>query len=92
MDWHFITRGGFVVCALAFTCGARPIAAETPTDSAVRATDPAARPTNPLDPKRAFGYLRQICDLGPRPSGSKGMEEQQKLLVHFFTERGAIVT
>lgn len=86
MKRRLITRGKFIVCALAFTCGAVPIAAETPSDRA------AARPTNPLDAKRAFGYLRQLCDLGPRFSGSEGMQKQQELLVEFFTERGATVT
>lgn len=39
---------------------------------------------NPLNADRAFGYLQQMCDLGPRPSGSAAMLEQQKLLVRHF--------
>ena len=40
---------------------------------------------------RAMGYLRQLCDLGPRPSGSPAMLRQQEILKEFFTDRGADV-
>ena len=36
------------------------------------ASTSAARPSNPLDGLRAFRYLEQICEIGPRPSGSAG--------------------
>lgn len=42
------------------------------------------RPANPLDADRAMSYLRTLCDLGPRPSGSEAMAAQQKLLVEHF--------
>ena len=35
----------------------------------------------PFDGKRAFGILEQICEMGPRPSGSPGMLRQQQILV-----------
>lgn len=40
---------------------------------------------------RAFGYLKALCDLGPRPSGSAQMERQQQLLKKFFESQGAAV-
>jgi glutaminyl-peptide cyclotransferase len=43
----------------------------------------------PFDGARAYEYLRQICALGRRPSGSPGMEAQQKLLIEHFTKLGA---
>jgi hypothetical protein len=43
------------------------------------------------DADRAMGYLVQICDLGPRPSGSSGMKRQQDLLQSFFQARGGSV-
>ncbi len=52
----------------------------------------AAPAVNPLDAQRAFGYLEQICAMGPRPSGSKGMEKQQALLKDFFEKAGGKVT
>lgn len=55
----------------------------------VSAEEPA---TNPLDAQRAFGYLLQICDLGPRWSGSPGMAKQQELLEKHFSELGGKVS
>ncbi|KLU04618.1 leucine aminopeptidase precursor [Rhodopirellula islandica] len=43
------------------------------------------------DADRAMGYLVEICDLGPRPSGSPAMLQQQKLLTEFFEARGGQV-
>ncbi|MGD9644195.1 MAG: M28 family peptidase [Pirellulales bacterium] len=42
----------------------------------------------PFDGAQAYEYLKQICELGPRPSGSAGMAEQQKLLVEHFSKLG----
>jgi hypothetical protein len=47
---------------------------------------------NPLNAMRAYRYLQQICDLGPRISGSPGMTEQQKLLEQHFKQFGGGVT
>ena len=38
---------------------------------------------------RAMEYLEAICELGPRPSGSKGMEKQRELLIRHFQKAGA---
>ncbi len=50
-----------------------------------------AIPSN-YKPDRAMGYLVQLCDLGPRPSGTAAMERQQQLLQKLFSEQGATVT
>ena len=52
----------------------------------------AVQPTNPLDAQRAYGYLLELCAIGPRPSGSAGMEKQQALLEDFFKKAGGKVT
>ncbi len=44
-----------------------------------------------LDPKRAYGYLVQICRIGPRVSGTAGMTEQQRLLAKHFSRLKARV-
>lgn len=49
------------------------------------------RPAISLDERRAFGYLEDICKLGPRSSDSKGMTKQQELLDTHFTKLGAEV-
>lgn len=38
------------------------------------------------DPARAMGYLQAICKIGPRFSGSPGMDAQQKLLAEHFAK------
>ena len=52
----------------------------------------AAAKKNPFDGTAAYEYLKQICELGPRYSGSKGMTEQQAMLVEHFQKLGAKVT
>ncbi|MCH7990693.1 MAG: M28 family peptidase, partial [Planctomycetes bacterium] len=44
-----------------------------------------------LDVRRVKGYLETICKIGRRPSGSKGMAEQQKLIADHFLKFGAKV-
>ena len=46
---------------------------------------------NPINGRRAIGYLTQICDLGPRPTGSTGMAAQQRLLEQHFKSLGGEV-
>ena len=52
----------------------------------------AARPVNPLNGQRAYGYLEQICALGPRISGSEGMRQQQQLVQAHFEKLGGKVS
>ncbi len=47
---------------------------------------------NSVDGDRAMKYLKQLCDLGPRISGSEGMKKQQELLTKHFTDLGGTVT
>ena len=56
---------------------------------ATLAADDKAGPA--INPDRAFGYLAKICDIGPRISGSEGMERQQQLIAEHFTELKAQV-
>lgn len=46
----------------------------------------------PFDGERAMKYLRQLCDIGPRISGSEGMKKQQKLVTEHFEKHGGKVT
>lgn len=43
----------------------------------------------PFDGAQAYEYLKQICNLGPRMSGSAGMQAQQELLLKHFAKFGA---
>ncbi len=42
----------------------------------------------PFNGTRAYEYLTKLCDLGPRISGSPGMQAQQKLLTDHFQKLG----
>ncbi len=44
------------------------------------------------DGARAYDYLKQLCEIGPRPSGSPGMTAQRKLLTDHFTRLGGKVS
>ena len=54
------------------------------------ATQVAAEPEG-FSGQRAFGYLKAICDLGPRPSGSPGMQLQRELVIGHFQQAGGQV-
>jgi hypothetical protein len=45
----------------------------------------------PLDGKRAMRYLKDVCDIGPRMSGTAGMRKQQDLLENHFRKLGGTV-
>ena len=40
---------------------------------------------------RAMEYLEAICEFGPRPSGSIGMQKQREFLIRYFQKAGAKV-
>jgi len=45
----------------------------------------------PIDGKRAYGYLKQICDIGPRTAGSEANGRQRKLVADHFAKQGGKV-
>lgn len=58
--------------------------------SGAAAASPLTIP-QPYDADRAYGYLLRICDIGPRPSGTEAMQQQQALLAEFFEQQGGTV-
>src|SRR6185436_3516074 len=54
--------------------------------------DPAARKAGAFDGDRALDYLKSVCDLGPRVSGSDAMTKQQQLIQKHFESLNAKVT
>ena len=50
-----------------------------------------SQPVNPIDGDRAMGYLRNLCAIGPRISGTPGMARQQQILEAHFRQLGAEV-
>jgi hypothetical protein len=61
--------------------------AEPPRERDAFAADRAAG----FDSERAMGYLKELCKIGPRISGSEGMKKQQELLKKHFEDLGATV-
>src|ERR1700722_4130247 len=45
----------------------------------------------PFDGASALGYIKTICDLGPRLSGTFGMKKQQELIRKHFEDLGCKV-
>jgi hypothetical protein len=45
----------------------------------------------PIDGQRAYGYLKQICDLGPRPGRLGGQRPAARLVADHFRAMGAAV-
>ncbi|QDT31600.1 M28 family peptidase [Thalassoglobus polymorphus] len=43
------------------------------------------------DANRAYQYLKDVCDIGPRISGTEGMLRQQKMIADHFTKFSAEV-
>ena len=46
----------------------------------------------PVDGERTFGYLTDLCDLGPRVSGTPAMLAQQEYLKAHFEKLGGVVS
>ncbi len=44
-----------------------------------------------IDGKRAYGYLKKICDIGPRTAGSEANARQRKMVAEHFTKMGGVV-
>ena len=45
----------------------------------------------PFNGTEAYGYMKQLCAIGPRPSASEGMHKQQRLLADHFKTLGGVV-
>src|SRR4051812_45750478 len=83
--------GVSVVACLAIGPVEAEDAARSADDVKPQAAAAMAQPINPLNSQRAYGYLLELCAIGPRPSGSDGMQKQQTLLKDFFKKQGGKV-
>lgn len=50
--------------------------------------EPQSVSTAEFDGEQAYAYLKEICDIGPRKSGSEGMEKQQAYITEYFKSIG----
>jgi len=70
------------------------LALALPFSEWIHPTEAEAAPTPvpaPIDGDRAFKYLTQICEIGPRPAGSDANTRQRALVAAHFRKLGAKV-
>lgn len=70
------------------------LALALPFSQWIQSTSADAAPTPvpaPIDGDRAFKYLTQICEIGPRPAGSAANAKQRALVAAHFQKMGAKV-
>jgi glutaminyl-peptide cyclotransferase len=88
---RFHVLGVSILIAASTLSGAPQVrAAEKIRPEKSRPADAASAPV--VDEERAFGYLTRICDIGPRISGTEGMEKQQQLIAEHFAKLKAKVS
>lgn len=63
----------------------------SPDDAPAAAVSSLKLEDIPFDGTQAYKYLKELCAIGPRPSGSAGMRTQQKMLVEHFQKLGGQV-
>src|SRR4051812_49337887 len=77
IPWGYVALAGLcslALLALAAWNGGSPVAWQRPAGPKLKPTD------IPFNGERAFGYLKEICAIGPRVSGTEGMRRQQAFL------------
>jgi glutaminyl-peptide cyclotransferase len=92
----FFHRRTLVAAAIVLLSGAAVVAwmffADRGSDGSAAAAGAALKLDDiPFNGAQAYEYLKQLCAIGPRPSGSPGMERQQKLLAAHFQNLGGEV-
>ena len=81
--------GGLLI---ALSVLAIPVAVFVPFSSwlgSLEANSAMAATPAPIDGKRAFRYLEQICEIGPRIAGSEANARQRKMVADHFKAMGA---
>jgi hypothetical protein len=86
-------RLAVLACGLALVFGAGWYFMESRGDGdSSFATDRPAKIGDAFDGERAMKYLKDICKIGPRQSGTAGMKQQIELLQKHFEKLGGTVT
>jgi len=87
-----------LLALLPLGCGDTPASPQTASKPVQFGEDRVPKPGDPtpvadekFDGERCLKYLKQICDIGPRVSGSEGMTKQIELLTKHFEDLGGKV-
>lgn len=94
LDAQTIFLGATVLIAAGIVLGFSLSGARTAsegTDETDTAPVAIALDKLPVNGERSYRYLQQLCQIGPRFSGSPGMKQQQELLIKHFESQGARV-
>jgi hypothetical protein len=94
--FHLFARRAVMVAAIVFLSGAAVMTwfffgDQGPGGSTAAAASALKLEDIPFDGLQTYEYLKQLCALGPRRSGSPGMAAQQKLLAEHFQKLGGQV-
>lgn len=83
---------GFAVTATFVFCPASQAQRRTSNQDDISRREAQLLERIPFDGREAYQILKEICDIGPRVSGSEGMRKQQELLQGKFEALGAKVS
>jgi glutaminyl-peptide cyclotransferase len=87
----FIAMAATALMVLIITAAIPMFFADRPDGKAAAAVSALKLSDIPFDGARAYESLKELCKIGPRPSGSAGMQAQQKLLADYFQKLGGKV-
>src|SRR5437870_7657840 len=79
-----------VACGVVLLLGAEWYFMESGGDSDF-ASDRVPKAADQFDGKRAMAYLKDVCKIGPRQSGTPNMKKQIEMLQKHFEKLGASV-
>lgn len=83
---------GFTVAATLMNCSASQAQRRTSDQDDISRREAQLLERIPFDGREAYQILKEICDIGPRVSGSEGMRKQQELLQGKFEALGGKVS
>ena len=89
--WGLLGLGGLLAAAWWFGSGTF-VANGAPGEKGGGKGKPSAVEAISFDARASYKLLTDLCKIGPRPSGSAGMAEQQEILTRLFAERGGKVS
>lgn len=90
MRW--LVRGAIILSIISLQMRGPSIAVAAEDEKPARVKLGGESSEREFDADRAFGYLTKICDIGPRISGTDGMDRQQQLIAEHFKKLKARVT
>ena len=84
--------GGLIAVVIVVGLGLGLATMISPSLRTVMAEAAQAKPTPaPIDADRAYGYLKTICKIGPRPAGSAANTRQRQMVAEHFRKNGGTV-